>query len=212
MKRYLGKLGSQVLSLPCTNQSSDHGGMPPGPGNSAPNSPMALLTLNSNCEKEVTASVPPRSPAVILCSVTHVSVPLLSQMDDVIDDIISLESSYSDDILGLMDPGLQMANTVRLFTSLSPLHTTASTKNIYLYESISLFIVFAVSPQIPVQANLLDMYGNQGMPQQGLPISNSCPANLPNVKREYSGEEVHPSSLSPSPCACICSLTTLFPP
>lgn len=35
-------------------------------------------------------------------------------MDDVIDDIISLESSYSDDILGLMDPGLQMANTVCL--------------------------------------------------------------------------------------------------
>lgn len=34
-------------------------------------------------------------------------------MDDVIDDIISLESSYSDDMLGLMDPGLQMANTVR---------------------------------------------------------------------------------------------------
>lgn len=53
VKRYLGKLGSQVLSLPCPNQSSDHGGMPPGPGNSAPNSPMALLTLNANCEKEV---------------------------------------------------------------------------------------------------------------------------------------------------------------
>lgn len=35
------------------------------------------------------------------------------QMDDVIDDIISLESSYSDDILGMMDPGLQMANAVR---------------------------------------------------------------------------------------------------
>ncbi|XP_068453375.1 microphthalmia-associated transcription factor-like isoform X2 [Clinocottus analis] len=123
VKRYLGKLGSHVLSLPCHNQSSDHGGMPPGPGNSAPNSPMALLTLNSNCEKE---------------------------MDDVIDDIISLESSYSDDILGLMDPGLQMANT------------------------------------IPVNANLMDMYGNQGMSQQCLPVSNSCPANLPNVKREYS--------------------------
>uniref|UniRef100_A0A8C4H3K6 Melanocyte inducing transcription factor n=1 Tax=Dicentrarchus labrax TaxID=13489 RepID=A0A8C4H3K6_DICLA len=126
VKRYLGKLGSQVLSLPCPNQSSDHGGMPPGPGNSAPNSPMALLTLNANCEKE---------------------------MDDVIDDIISLESSYSDDILGLMDPGLQMANT------------------------------------IPVPANLMDMYGNQGMSQQGLPISNSCPANLPNIKREYSGKQ-----------------------
>lgn len=123
VKRYLGKLGSQALSLPCPNQSSDHGGMPPGPGNSAPNSPMALLTLNSNCEKE---------------------------MDDVIDDIISLESSYSEDILGLMDPGLQMANT------------------------------------ISVPSNIIDMYGNQGMPQQGLPISNSCPANLPNIKREYS--------------------------
>ncbi|XP_034446055.1 melanocyte inducing transcription factor b isoform X2 [Hippoglossus hippoglossus] len=123
VKQYLGNLGSQVLSLPCHNQPSDHGGMPPGPGNSAPNSPMALLTLNSNCEKE---------------------------MDDVIDDIISLESSYSDDILGLMDPGLQMANT------------------------------------IPMPANLMDMYGNQGMAQQGLPISNSCPANLPNIKREYS--------------------------
>lgn len=55
VKRYLGKLGSQALSLPCPNQSSDHGGMPPGLGNSAPNSPMALLTLNSNCEKEVWA-------------------------------------------------------------------------------------------------------------------------------------------------------------
>ncbi|XP_013866349.1 microphthalmia-associated transcription factor isoform X6 [Austrofundulus limnaeus] len=123
VKRYLGRLGSQALSLPCPNQSSDHGGMPPGPGNSAPNSPMALLTLNSNCEKE---------------------------MDDVIDDIISLESSYSDDILGMMDPGLQMANTM------------------------------------PVPPNLMDMYGNQGMPPQGLSISNSCPANLSNIKREYS--------------------------
>lgn len=34
------------------------------------------------------------------------------QMDDVIDDIISLESSYNEDVLGLMDPGLQMNNPV----------------------------------------------------------------------------------------------------
>lgn len=27
------------------------------------------------------------------------------------------------------------------------------------------------------------------MSQQGLPISNSCPANLPNIKREYSGKQ-----------------------
>uniref|UniRef100_A0A8D3BZL3 Melanocyte inducing transcription factor n=1 Tax=Scophthalmus maximus TaxID=52904 RepID=A0A8D3BZL3_SCOMX len=120
VKQYLGKLGSQALSLPCPNQALDHGGMPPGPGNSAPNSPMALLTLNSNCEKEVRT------------------------LD------VALESSYSDDILGLMDPGLQMANT------------------------------------IPVTPNLMDMYGNHGMSQQGLPISNSCPANLPNIKREFS--------------------------
>uniref|UniRef100_A0A3P8YWU1 BHLH domain-containing protein n=1 Tax=Esox lucius TaxID=8010 RepID=A0A3P8YWU1_ESOLU len=117
VKRYLGKL----CSLPCPNQTCDHG-MPPGPGNSAPNSPMALLTLNSNFEKE---------------------------MDDVIDDIISLESSYNDDILGLMDPGLQMANTIAANT------------------------------------NLLDIYGNHGMPPPGLAI-NSCPANLSNIKREYS--------------------------
>ncbi|XP_058619169.1 melanocyte inducing transcription factor b isoform X2 [Onychostoma macrolepis] len=123
-----GKLGSQAVSLPCPSQAPDHGGMPPGPGNSAPNSPMALLTLNSNCEKE---------------------------MDDVIDDIISLESSYNDDIMGLsLDPGLQMANT------------------------------------IPVSANLLDMYSNPGMPPPGISISNSCPANLPNIKREFS---VNPS-------------------
>lgn len=39
-------------------------------------------------------------------------IPPFLQMDDVIDDIISLESSYNEEILGLMDPALQMANTV----------------------------------------------------------------------------------------------------
>ncbi|XP_058855955.1 microphthalmia-associated transcription factor isoform X9 [Acipenser ruthenus] len=125
VKQYLSttlvnKPSNHPLSLPCTNQPSEHV-MHPGPGNSAPNSPMAMLNLN-NCEKE---------------------------MDDVIDDIIGLESSYNDDILRLMDPGLQMANT------------------------------------LPVSANLLDMYSNQVMPPPGLNISNSCPANLPNIKREF---------------------------
>ncbi|XP_048873090.1 microphthalmia-associated transcription factor-like isoform X6 [Brienomyrus brachyistius] len=132
VKQYLSttlgsKLGTQAISLPCPSQPIEHGGMPPAPGNSAPNSPMALLTLNSNCERE---------------------------MDDVIDDIISLESSYNDEILGLMDPGLQLANT------------------------------------IPVSANLLDMYSNQGMTPHGLSISNSCPASLPNIKRELSETEI----------------------
>ncbi|KAG7269960.1 hypothetical protein CRUP_026530 [Coryphaenoides rupestris] len=74
-----GKAGGQ-----CPSQTPERG-MPPGPATSAPNSPMALLTLSTNCEKE---------------------------MDDVIDDIISLESSYNDDILCLMDSGLQMSNTL----------------------------------------------------------------------------------------------------
>ncbi|XP_038005559.1 microphthalmia-associated transcription factor isoform X3 [Motacilla alba alba] len=125
VKQYLSttlanKHANQALSLPCPNQPGDHV-MPPGTGSSAPNSPMAMLTLNSNCEKE---------------------------MDDVIDDIISLESSYNEEILGLVDPALQMANT------------------------------------LPVSGNLIDLYGNQSMPPPGLNISNSCPANLPNIKRE----------------------------
>ncbi|XP_063797128.1 microphthalmia-associated transcription factor isoform X5 [Pseudophryne corroboree] len=125
VQQYLttAKHHSKALSLPCPNQPGDHI-MPPGPGNSAPNSPMAMLTL-STCEKE---------------------------MDDVIDDIISLESSYNDEIL-MMDPGMQMANTM------------------------------------PVSANMIDMYGNQGMPPPGLNISNSCPANLPNIKRELTESE-----------------------
>ncbi|XP_033939398.1 melanocyte inducing transcription factor a isoform X2 [Pseudochaenichthys georgianus] len=109
-----GKAGGQ-----CPGQPPEHG-MPPGLGSSAPNSPMALLTLSSNCEKE---------------------------MDDVIDDIISLETSYNEEVLGLMDPGMQMNN------------------------------------QLPVSGNLLDVYGNQGLPLPGLDISNSCQSN---IKREYS--------------------------
>ncbi|XP_039626842.1 microphthalmia-associated transcription factor-like isoform X8 [Polypterus senegalus] len=129
VKQYLSttlgnKLANQAVSLPCQNQPIEHV-MPPGTGSSAPNSPMAMLTLNSNCEKE---------------------------MDDVIDDIISLESSYNEEILGLMDPALQIANT------------------------------------LPVSANLLDMYNNPGLPPTNLSISNSCPANVPNIKREFTAE------------------------
>lgn len=60
VKQYLSttlanKHANQALSLPCPNQPGDHV-MPPGTGSSAPNSPMAMLTLNSNCEKEVICS------------------------------------------------------------------------------------------------------------------------------------------------------------
>lgn len=105
--------------------------MPPGNGSSAPNSPMAMLNIGSNCEKEVW-------------------LPEMKMMDDVIDDIISLESSYNDEILGLLDPGIPMANT------------------------------------LPVPGNMLDVYNNPGLAPQAINISNSCPANLPNIKRELS--------------------------
>ncbi|XP_040262506.1 microphthalmia-associated transcription factor isoform X1 [Bufo bufo] len=127
---------NKALSLPCPNQPGDHI-MPPGPGNSAPNSPMAMLTLSTTtCEKE---------------------------MDDVIDDIISLESSYNEELL-MMDPGMQMANTIRQAGSFLP--------------------------HMPVSAGLIDIYGNQGMQAPGLNISNSCPANLPNIKRELTETEI----------------------
>ncbi|XP_067854994.1 microphthalmia-associated transcription factor-like isoform X5 [Heptranchias perlo] len=138
VKQYLSttlgnKLTNQALSMPCSNQPSDHI-LPPGTGSSAPNSPMAMLNISSNCEKEVW-------------------LPEMKMMDDVIDDIISLESSYNDDILGLMDPGIPVANT------------------------------------LPVPGNMLDVYNNPGMAAPAITISNSCPANLPNIKRELTESE-----------------------
>ncbi|XP_077054227.1 melanocyte inducing transcription factor a isoform X1 [Siphateles boraxobius] len=98
VKHYLSsalgaKLSPQANTGPGPSQPTEHG-MPPGPGASAPNSPMALLTLN--CEKE---------------------------MDDVIEDIISLESSYNDDILGFMDAGLQMTNTIPVSANLLDMYS-----------------------------------------------------------------------------------------
>ncbi|NXE12032.1 MITF factor, partial [Lophotis ruficrista] len=158
VKQYLSttlanKHANQALSLPCPNQPGDHV-MPPGTGSSAPNSPMAMLTLNSNCEKEVMRSHCACWSVKWNCSLLAFCFkPYLLIMDDVIDDIISLESSYNEEILGLMDPALQMANT------------------------------------LPVSGNLIDLYGNQSMPPPGLNISNSCPANLPNIKRELTESE-----------------------
>ncbi|XP_039931824.1 microphthalmia-associated transcription factor isoform X4 [Hirundo rustica] len=158
VKQYLSttlanKHANQALSLPCPNQPGDHV-MPPGTGSSAPNSPMAMLTLNSNCEKEGFYKFEEQSRVESECPAlnTHSRASCM-QMDDVIDDIISLESSYNEEILGLVDPALQMANT------------------------------------LPVSGNLIDLYGNQSMPPPGLNISNSCPANLPNIKRELTESE-----------------------
>ncbi|XP_024126949.1 transcription factor E3b isoform X1 [Oryzias melastigma] len=85
---------------------------------SAPNSPMAMLNIGSNKE----------------------------EIDDVIDDIISLESSFNDDIITFIDPGLQLPSTL--------------------------------------PGNHLELYHSPGMGAPTLTVSNSCPADLPKIKRE----------------------------
>ena len=59
----------------------------------------------------------------------------------------------------------------------------------------------SLCPQLPVSGNLLDVYSNQGVATPAITVSNSCPAELPNIKREISGKEQGlgpvPSSFTP---------------
>ncbi|XP_056107452.1 transcription factor E3b isoform X3 [Rhinichthys klamathensis goyatoka] len=124
VKQYLSttlgnKVATQTLGVSPVPQSNSAPEMGPS-ASSAPNSPMAHLNLGSNKE----------------------------EMDDVIDDIISLESSFNDDIMSLIDSGLQLPNTL--------------------------------------PGNLLDVYSSPGMATSNINVSNSCPADLPNIKREFS--------------------------
>uniref|UniRef100_A0ABK0LTD6 Transcription factor binding to IGHM enhancer 3 n=1 Tax=Rattus norvegicus TaxID=10116 RepID=A0ABK0LTD6_RAT len=138
VKQYLSttlgpKLASQALTPPPGPSSAQPLPAPEtahatGPTGSAPNSPMALLTIGSSSEKEI---------------------------DDVIDEIISLESSYNDEMLSYLPggtAGLQLPST------------------------------------LPVSGNLLDVYSSQGVATPAITVSNSCPAELPNIKREISVE------------------------
>ncbi|KAI7795138.1 transcription factor E3b [Triplophysa rosa] len=127
VKQYLSttqgnKVATQTLGVSPVLQSSSAPELGPS-ASSAPNSPMAHLNLGSNKE----------------------------EMDDVIDDIISLESSFNDDIMSLIDSGLQLPNTL--------------------------------------PGNLLDIYSSPGMATTSITISNSCPADLPNIKREITDTE-----------------------
>ncbi|XP_053287740.1 transcription factor E3b isoform X1 [Pleuronectes platessa] len=122
VKQYLSTtLGNnavtQTLGLSPVQQSSSAPEVAPT-ASSVPNSPMALLNIGSNKE----------------------------EIDDVIDDIISLESSFNDDIISLIDSGLQLPSTL--------------------------------------PGNLLDLYHSPGMAATTLTVSNSCPADLPQIKRE----------------------------
>ncbi|XP_004872034.1 transcription factor E3 isoform X1 [Heterocephalus glaber] len=139
VKQYLSttlgpKLASQALTPPPGPTSAQPLPAPEaahatGPTGSAPNSPMALLTIGSSSEKEI---------------------------DDVIDEIISLESSYNDEMLSYLPggtAGLQLPST------------------------------------LPVSGNLLDVYSSQGVATPAITVSNSCPAELPNIKQEISETE-----------------------
>ncbi|XP_004376910.1 transcription factor E3 [Trichechus manatus latirostris] len=139
VKQYLSttlgpKLASQALTPPPGPTSAQPLPAPEtvhatGPAGSAPNSPMALLTIGSSSEKEI---------------------------DDVIDEIISLESSYNDEMLSYLPggtAGLQLPST------------------------------------LPVSGNLLDVYSSQSVATPAITVSNSCPAELPNIKREISETE-----------------------
>ncbi|XP_034544698.1 transcription factor E3b [Notolabrus celidotus] len=88
VKQYLSTtLGNmavtQTMGVSPVPQSSSAPEVAPT-ASSAPNSPMALLNIGSNKE----------------------------EIDDVIDDIISLESSFNDDIITLIDSGLQLPSTL----------------------------------------------------------------------------------------------------
>ncbi|XP_039630043.1 transcription factor E3a isoform X2 [Polypterus senegalus] len=129
VKQYLSttlgnKIANQTLGVSPSPQTGSAPELATATG-SAPNSPMALLNIGSNSEKEI---------------------------DDVIDEIISLESSYNDDIMGFIDPGLQLSNT------------------------------------LPVSGTVLDLY-NPGVAAPTITVSNSCPADLPNIKREMTDAE-----------------------
>ncbi|XP_063792152.1 transcription factor E3 [Pseudophryne corroboree] len=132
VKQYLSTtLGTKMpihASAPSSTALAPAAGASPQPeqsllpsASSAPNSPLAMLKIGSNPEKEI---------------------------DDVIDEIISLESSFNDEIMGYVER-----------------ENLPST--------------------LPVSGNLLDMYCAPGISAPAITASNSCPAELPNVKKEY---------------------------
>ncbi|KAK7119486.1 hypothetical protein R3I94_021355 [Phoxinus phoxinus] len=82
-----GQTGSVPATMPSSCMRTEQ--LMNSAGNSAPNSPMAMLNIGSSHENE---------------------------MDEVIDDIISLQSSY-DDIQAYIDPVVQMPNTLPLSSS-----------------------------------------------------------------------------------------------
>ncbi|XP_032810385.1 microphthalmia-associated transcription factor-like isoform X2 [Petromyzon marinus] len=83
-------------------------------GSSAPNSPMAMLNIGSNSERELSgAQQQQQQPTSWSLPTCHADM-----MDDVIDDIISLESSYNDEPYTGIGARLEVTNTLPLSSSL----------------------------------------------------------------------------------------------
>ncbi|XP_043829675.1 transcription factor E3 isoform X3 [Dromiciops gliroides] len=141
VKQYLSttlgpKLASQALTPPPAEGTSAERSQPAA--GSAPNSPMALLNIGSSSEKEVSPQPGPGQCAELK---THLPLPpgflSGSQIDDVIDEIISLESSYNDEMLGYLPGGpggLQLPSTLPVSGNLLDVYSGPS----------------AVTPAVPV--------------------------------------------------------------
>ncbi|XP_039653177.1 transcription factor EB isoform X3 [Perca fluviatilis] len=130
-------------------------------GNSAPNSPMAMLNICSSHETE---------------------------MDDVIDDIISMQSNYDE---AYIDP-IQMPNTESIqFYATSKVqelgdHSTGVSSGAGEGRGEKQAIK---RDKLPLSSSHLDVYTGPGMKGPAIAMtSNSCPANL-TVKRELSDAE-----------------------
>ncbi|XP_040391941.1 transcription factor EB isoform X1 [Cygnus olor] len=83
-------------------------------GNSAPNSPMAMLNIGSNPEREVRRGPPGCWGGTGTLGTAWKVTPyaFLLQFDEVIDDIMRL-----DDVLGYMNPEVHMPNTLPMSSS-----------------------------------------------------------------------------------------------
>uniref|UniRef100_A0A2K5LC86 Transcription factor binding to IGHM enhancer 3 n=3 Tax=Cercopithecinae TaxID=9528 RepID=A0A2K5LC86_CERAT len=68
-------------------------------------------------------------------------------------------------------------------------HTTGPTGSAPNSPMALLTIGSSSEKELPVSGNLLDVYSSQGVATPAITVSNSCPAELPNIKREISETE-----------------------
>ncbi|XP_055984649.1 transcription factor E3 isoform X3 [Sorex fumeus] len=66
-------------------------------------------------------------------------------------------------------------------------HTTGPTGSAPNSPMALLTIGSSSEKELPVSGSLLDVYSGQGVSTPAITVSNSCPAELPNIKREISG-------------------------